>query len=137
MALIQGNGYVADIREWWGGPDNYWAAGEGRDGPSYHEGEPSAEELQDQATKLTMEVTYANGEVVHYTAFSPIGWDYAELAVDVQDSAEYYESVLSGPPPEPPPGKPPKPSPPRGPRKPVKRGLFKRIRDAWRSFWRS
>ena len=127
MALVQGDGYTFDIVEWW----SHGGQREGRDGEHYNEGAPNEEDLLNEAVKLTGQITYSDGSVVHYTIHSPDGWLYDELASSVDDAAGYYENLVGGgPPPEPPPEEPP---PRRRPRK--KRSLFKRILDGWRAFW--
>lgn len=75
-----GNGFSThwDIPEWWDEEGNH------------HEGEPTADELENFARQVTVHAWDDDGNDIHFTSFSPDGWLEDELEVDIEDAWEYY-----------------------------------------------
>lgn len=72
------DGFHSEISEWWD-----------HDG-HYHEGEPTEDELLNDAVQVTGHIWDEEGNDLYFTSFSDGGWNYDEIADDFEDAADHY-----------------------------------------------
>lgn len=70
--------YTSEVAEWW---DH-----EG----SHHEGAPSLDELENDATELTVHAWDEQGNDFYFNTYSDDGWLPEELDAEVGDAGDYY-----------------------------------------------
>jgi hypothetical protein len=80
---IDGGDYQFDITRWYDHEGNE------------HDGDPTDQQLLEDAERLTGKLTYSDGSTVHYTIHSPDGWLEDELRASVDDAAGYYEEYAA------------------------------------------
>lgn len=72
------DGWHADIEEWFD-----------HDG-KYHYGQPTAEQMLNDAVEMVVHAHGDDGNDVYFTRFSPDGWEYDEIEGEVDDSYQHY-----------------------------------------------
>ena len=68
----------SEISEWWDHSGHH------------HEGEPSPDELLDEAVQVTGHAWDDQGNEIYWTSFSDDGWTEDEWAEDVEDAYSHY-----------------------------------------------